>query len=94
MSQIFHASKTHGSNLAWCSSFWFNMDVDLYDDLLISDEPSEREKALASENESLKVSVFMFLVVLYYWTRESLMVIVNPVMGVFTFNIQHKLILG
>ena len=32
-----------------------NMDVDLYDDLLISDEPSEREKALADENESLKV---------------------------------------
>jgi hypothetical protein len=32
------------------------MDIDLYDDLFISDEPTEREKALIEENEALKVT--------------------------------------
>ena len=37
------------------------MDFDLYDDLLVGDkeaEPTEREKLLTQENESLKVSFY------------------------------------
>jgi hypothetical protein len=40
------------------------MDFDLYDDLLVGDkeaEPTEREKLLTEENESLKVSLIVFI---------------------------------
>jgi hypothetical protein len=40
------------------------MDFDLYDDLLVGDkeaEPTEREKLLTEENESLKVILIVFI---------------------------------
>ena len=55
------------------------MDFDLYDDLLVGDkeaEPTEREKLLTEENESLKVS--------FYWPifksyKKKLMVNANKI---------------
>ena len=33
------------------------MDFDLYDDIFVSDEPTEKERALMDENEALTVSL-------------------------------------